>query len=133
MILRRIASNPRRISAKPALNMPDRGLQKGHPMTGFVFRRLEPNAAAILDAYANGASVEDLAAQCGCAAGTMRRFLLGHDVVVRPVPRKRKLDRYRAEVMEAVGAGTDIVSIALRFRVKPQTVRNFVTYAVSPE
>jgi hypothetical protein len=35
--------------------------------------------------------------------------------------------------MEAVGAGTDIVSIALRFRVKPQTVRNFVTYAVSSE
>jgi hypothetical protein len=100
-------------------------------MAGFVMRRLEPNAAAILRAYAGGASIDGLARQCGCASGTMRRFLLSHDIVVRPVLRKRKLDRHRAEVMEAVRAGTDIVSIALRFQVQPQTVRNFMTYAAS--
>ena len=102
-------------------------------MNGIVLRRLEPSAAAILHAYADGTSIDDLAGQYGCAGGTMRRFLLTHDVVVRPVLRKRKLDRYRTEVMEAARAGTGIVAIALRFKVKPQTVRNYMSHAAASE
>ena len=40
--------------------------------------------------------------------------------------RRRKLDLFGTEVIEAFHAGTDVGDIASRFQVQPQTVRNYL-------
>ena len=95
-------------------------------MGGFVLRRLEPYAGTIKQLYSEGASFEDLAAQFDCGWGTIRRFLISEDVPLRHEPRKRKLDTFAVEVIEAFRAGTEVDELAERFSVQPQTVRNYL-------
>ncbi len=95
-------------------------------MRGFVLRRLAPYAGKIKQLYSEGASFEELAMQFDCGWGTIRRFLISEDVPLRQEPRKRKLDTFGAEVIEAFRAGTNVGDIAERFSVQPQTVRNYL-------
>lgn len=95
-------------------------------MRGFVLRRLQPFAGTIKQLYSEGASFEDIAVQFDCGWGTVRRFLISEDVPLRQEPRKRKLDTFGVEVIEAFRAGIDVGEIAERFCVQPQTVRNYL-------
>jgi uncharacterized protein (DUF433 family) len=95
-------------------------------VSGFVLRRLEPHLDTILQAYSEGATFEELSERFSCSRGTIRRFMLSHDVVLRPTIRKRKLDSFKDEVIHAYETGIGIDVIAARFQVLPQTVRNFV-------
>lgn len=95
-------------------------------MRGFVLRRLAPHAGAIKQRYVAGETFEELAEYFGCGWGTIRRFLISEDVPLRQEPRKRKLDSFGVEVIEAFRAGTDVGEIAERFSVQPQTVRNYL-------
>jgi transposase-like protein len=95
-------------------------------MGGFVLRRLEPHAGMIKQRYAEGESFEELAARFGCGWSTIRRFLISHEVPLRPAVRKRKLDAFGSAVIEAFDAGAPVGDIAVRFEVQPQTVRNFL-------
>jgi hypothetical protein len=95
-------------------------------MTGFVLRRLAPHAGSITRRYEEGASFEELAAHFDCGWSTIRRFLISQEVPLRHEPRKRKLDSCGNEVVAAFRTGTGIDEIASRFRVQPQTVRNFL-------
>jgi Mor family transcriptional regulator len=93
---------------------------------GFVLRRLAPHASIIKQRYSEGESFEDLAAHYECGWGTIRRFLISQDVPLRSEPRKRKLDSFGVELIEAFRSGTDVSELAERFRVQPQTVRNYL-------
>ena len=95
-------------------------------MSGFVLRRLAPHAVAIKRLYQEGASFEDIAGHFECGWGTIRRFLISEEVPLRHEPRRRKLDLFAPEVIEAFHAGIDVGDIASRFRVQPQTVRNYL-------
>ena len=95
-------------------------------MKGFVLRRLQPHAGIIKQRYAEGESFADLAEHFDCGWGTIRRFLISHDVALRQEPRRRKLDAFGVQVLEAFQAGEDIGVIAARFEVQPQTVRNYL-------
>ena len=95
-------------------------------MRGFVLRRLAPHARDIKQRYIAGESFEELAEHFECGWGTIRRFLISEDVPLRQEPRKRKLDSFGVEVIEAFRAGADVGEIAERFRVQPQTVRNYL-------
>ena len=95
-------------------------------MKGFVLRRLQPHAGAIKQRYAEGESFADLAEHFDCGWGTIRRFLISHEVPLRQEPRKRKLDSVGADVLAAFRGGTDIGVIAGRYEVQAQTVRNFL-------
>lgn len=95
-------------------------------MRGFVLRRLAPHAGAIKQRYIEGESFEDLAVHYECGWGTIRRFLISEDVPLRQEPRKRKLDSFGVEVIEAFRGGADVSEIAERFSVQPQTVRNYL-------
>lgn len=95
-------------------------------MRGFVLRRLAPHAGVIKQRYVAGESFEELAEHFDCGWGTIRRFLIAEDVPLRQEPRKRKLDTFGVEVIEAFRAGTDVGEIAERFSVRPQTVRNYL-------
>ncbi len=101
-------------------------------MKGFVLRRLQPHAHIITQRYAEGASFEDLAEQFDCGWGTIRRFLLSNAVPLRQEPRKLKLDAVGDAVIEAFRAGVDIGEIAARYRVQPQTVRNYMIERGAP-
>jgi uncharacterized protein (DUF433 family) len=95
-------------------------------MRGFVLRRLAPHAGLIAQRYETGESFADIAEHFGCGWSTIRRFLLSQEVPLRQEPRRRKLDDVHGEVVEAFRAGHDVEDIASRFRVQPQTVRNFL-------
>ena len=95
-------------------------------MKGFVLRRLQPHAAAIMQRYSEGESFADLAEHFDCGWGTIRRFLISHDVPLRQEPRRRKLDAVGAEVLAAFRDGTDISLIAARYDVQAQTVRSYL-------
>ncbi len=95
-------------------------------MKGFVLRRLQPHASAIKQRYAEGASFAHIAADFGCGWGTVRRFLISHEVPLRQEPRKRKLDTVGTEVIGAFRAGIEVGDIAARFNVQPQTVLSFL-------
>jgi DNA-binding NarL/FixJ family response regulator len=95
-------------------------------MRGFVLRRLAPYSGDIKQRYVAGESFEALAEHFGCGWGTIRRFLISEDVPLRQEPRKRKLDTFGVQVIEAFRAGTDVGEIAERFSVQPQTVRNYL-------
>ncbi|MCW1429090.1 hypothetical protein [Novosphingobium sp. JCM 18896] len=95
-------------------------------MKGFVLRRLQPHAGVIKQRYAEGESFADLAEHFDCGWGTIRRFLISHDVPLRQEPRKRKLDAVGPDVLAAFRGGTDISLIAARYEVQLQTVRNYL-------
>jgi hypothetical protein len=95
-------------------------------MSGFVLRRLAPHAETIKQLYSEGGSFEEIADHFSCGWGTIRRFLISEEVPLRQEPRRRKLDLFGTEVIEAFHAGTDVGDIASRFQVQPQTVRNYL-------
>lgn len=98
----------------------------GVTMSGFVLRRLAPHAETIKQLYNEGGSFEEIADHFSCGWGTIRRFLISEEVPLRQEPRRRKLDLFGTEVIEAFHAGTDVGDIASRFQVQPQTVRNYL-------
>jgi DNA-binding NarL/FixJ family response regulator len=95
-------------------------------MKGFVLRRLQPHAQVIRQRYAAGESFEDLAEHFECGWGTIRRFLISHDVPLRQEPRRRKLDSVGTDVVDAFHSGAAVNEIAARFEVQPQTVRSYL-------
>ena len=95
-------------------------------MKGFVLRRLQPHASAIIQHYRDGESFAEIAERFDCGWGTIRRFLISHDVPLRQEPRKLKLDAVGADVIAAFRSGADLAAIAARYEVQPQTVRNYL-------
>ncbi len=95
-------------------------------MQGKVLKRLALCADAVIVQYRHGASFEELAGPHGCAPGTIRRFLLSHDVPLRRTVRNRKLDEVGDEVVRAFLSGASIRHLADLNGVARSTVESYI-------
>jgi hypothetical protein len=91
-------------------------------MTGYVLRRLAPDAETIANLYAEGISLEDLGIRWHCHPSTIRRLLLSQNVQLRQTSNKRNQDAMVADIIEALEAGRNVLEVARRFKVRPAAV-----------
>lgn len=88
--------------------------------------QLEIARDEVLQAYANGASIDALADRFGCSPTPIRGFLAANGVAFRPAVRPKRLAVSRSEVIAAYRSGRNTREIAATFGVDRNTVSQFL-------
>ncbi|MEN6516625.1 MAG: hypothetical protein ABFC38_00350 [Methanospirillum sp.] len=95
---------------------------------GRAWDLLEPRAPELIAAYEAGATLEALAAGAGVSEATVGRFITAQGVTIRDRHQRAqdKLERRRAELVEAYQDGETLAVLAARAGVSSRTLSAFL-------